>query len=81
LTYFNFKVKEAQLEINPSAGNREELSKAEADLKKYLHMEEEYWKQKAGMRWFQDGDKNTKKFHSYVKGRRRKLHIAKIKNS
>jgi len=75
------KVKEAQLEINSYACNMEELSKAEANLKKFLHLEDEYWKQKAGMRWFQDGDKNTKKFHSYVKGRRRKLHIAKIKNS
>ncbi|KAG5630392.1 hypothetical protein H5410_002109 [Solanum commersonii] len=63
------KVKEAQFEINPSAGNMEELSKAEADLKKFLHLEEEYWKQKAGMRWFRDG------------GRKRKLNIAKIKNS
>lgn len=28
----------------------------------------------------QDGDKNTQFFHSYVKGRRRKLHIGEIQN-
>lgn len=28
----------------------------------------------------QDGDKNTKVFHSYVKGRRKKFHISRIQN-
>lgn len=28
------------------------------------------------MRWFEDGDRNTKFFHSYVKERRRKLNIS-----
>ncbi|XP_015168062.1 uncharacterized protein [Solanum tuberosum] len=54
------------------------LSKAEADLKRYRHIEEEYWRQKAGMKWYTDGDKNTKFFHAYVKGKRRKLHIKEI---
>lgn len=35
---------------------------------------------KTGMKWLQDGDKNTKIFHSYIKGRSRKLHINKILN-
>jgi len=30
------------------------------------------------MRWFKDGDRNTKFFHNYVKGRRRKLFISEI---
>ncbi|XP_059285213.1 uncharacterized protein LOC132038577 [Lycium ferocissimum] len=52
-----------------------------AELNSYLHLEEEHWKQKSGMRWFKDGDKNTKFFHSYVKGRRKKLALQRIQNS
>ncbi|KAH0721346.1 hypothetical protein KY290_006336 [Solanum tuberosum] len=44
------KVKEAQMEIHPSESNREGLRKVEAELKKFLKMEEEFWKQKAGMK-------------------------------
>lgn len=72
------RVKEIQLEINPTQINRSKLSKVEAELRKYLHIEEEYWRQKAGMKWFRDGDRNTKFFHSFVKGRRKKLHIGEI---
>ncbi|KAH0744967.1 hypothetical protein KY290_032960 [Solanum tuberosum] len=72
------KVKEIQLEINATEENRADLKRAEANLKKILYLEEEFWKQKAGMRWFQDGDKNTRFFHNYVKGRRKKLHLAEI---
>jgi len=73
------KAKEMQLEINPTEENKSSLRKTEAELKRYLHIEKDYWKQKAGMRWFQKGDKNTKFFHAYVKGRRRKLQISEIK--
>ncbi|XP_049370570.1 uncharacterized protein LOC125835476 [Solanum verrucosum] len=73
------RAKKVQLEINASEENRTTLKKSEADLKKYLHIEEEYWKQKAGMRWFKDGDRNTKFFHAFVNGRRRKMHIFVIK--
>lgn len=30
------------------------------------------------MRWFNDGDRNTKFSHSYVKGRRRRLQLNEI---
>ncbi|XP_049388501.1 uncharacterized protein LOC125852861 [Solanum stenotomum] len=74
------KVKEEQLEVQPTQANRAELSKMEAELRKYLSIEEEYWRQKAGMKWFQEGDRNTKFFHSYVRGRRKKLHLERIKD-
>jgi len=74
------RIKENQFEINPSAGNRTDLSRMEAELKKYLKIEEEYWKIKAGMRWYVDRDRNTKFFHPYVKGRRKKLHMSQITN-
>ncbi|KAH0742871.1 hypothetical protein KY290_030864 [Solanum tuberosum] len=70
------KVKESQLEIQPIANNRAELNKLEAELKNFFKHEEEFWKQKARMKWFKEGDANTKFFHSYVTGRRKKLHIA-----
>ncbi|XP_059295510.1 uncharacterized protein LOC132048842 [Lycium ferocissimum] len=41
------KVKELQFELNPSSLNREALHKAQADLNRYLCLEEEYWKQKS----------------------------------
>lgn len=30
------------------------------------------------MKWFKDGDKNTRFFHNYVKGRRKKLKLIEI---
>lgn len=54
------------------------MKRAEANLKKYIYLEEEFWRKKAGMRWFKDGHKNTRFFHNYVKGRRKKLHVAEI---
>ncbi|KAK4726324.1 hypothetical protein R3W88_031241 [Solanum pinnatisectum] len=73
-------VKETQLKIQPSERNRVELHKLEAELKKYLRFEEEFWKQKAGIKWFSESDMNTKKIHSYVKGKRKKLHISAIES-
>ncbi|XP_070048553.1 uncharacterized protein [Nicotiana tomentosiformis] len=35
------------------------LQKAQSELKKYLNIEEQYWKQKSGMNWFAEGDRNT----------------------
>lgn len=40
-------------------------------MKMLLKIEEDYWKQKAGMNWFRKGDKNTKFFHPYVKGKKK----------
>ncbi|KAH0712322.1 hypothetical protein KY289_008281 [Solanum tuberosum] len=73
-----FKVKEQQMEVRPTNQNKKELAKAEEVVRSYYQIEEEYGKQKAGMQWFKEGDKNTKFFHSYVKGRRRKLMIWEI---
>lgn len=72
------KAKETALEIYPTAENRTELKKVEVELIKSLKIEEEYWKKKAGMKWFTPGDRNTKFFHVYVQGERRKLHIHEI---
>ncbi|XP_049393529.1 uncharacterized protein LOC125857915 [Solanum stenotomum] len=44
------KVKEAQFEIDPSSKNRSELGRVEANLKRFLKVEEDFWRQKAGKR-------------------------------
>ncbi|KAH0693469.1 hypothetical protein KY285_020566 [Solanum tuberosum] len=59
------KIKEKLFEESPNAKNREVLQRAHAEYKKYLHFEEIFWQQKAGI----------------VKGRRRKLQIQRIQNA
>lgn len=46
------KDKKAAFEIDPSPINRAELKKTETELKRYIKLGGEYWKQKVGMRWF-----------------------------
>ncbi|XP_060202720.1 uncharacterized protein LOC132631137 [Lycium barbarum] len=74
------KTHEALFEAYPSHANREKLQKVQAEITRALHIEEEYWKQKSGMTWFQEGDKNSKFFHAYVKGRRKLLQLKRIQN-
>lgn len=71
-------IKEGQLKMYPTPENREHLHRVSAELRKYSLFEKEFWRQKFRMRWFGEGDRNTKFFHSYVNGRRKKLNIAEI---
>ncbi|XP_019242662.1 PREDICTED: uncharacterized protein LOC109222805, partial [Nicotiana attenuata] len=73
-------VHEAEFEVNPTKHNRQRLQKVQAELNKVLALEEKYWKQKAGMAWFKEGDRNTKFFHAQVRSRRKKLQISRIQN-
>ncbi|XP_060202654.1 uncharacterized protein LOC132631071 [Lycium barbarum] len=50
-------------------------------MTKALHIEEEYWKQKSSMTWFQERDKNSKFFHSNVKRRSKRLQLKRIHDS
>lgn len=74
-------VHETQFERFPTYQNRERLQKVQAELIRYLALEEEFWKQKSGMTWFQDGDRNTKFFHAQVNGRRRRLQLKQIQDT
>ncbi|XP_075086207.1 uncharacterized protein LOC142168930 [Nicotiana tabacum] len=58
--------------------NRAKLHEVETDLTKYYHLVEEFWRQKAGIQWFKDGDRNSKFFHAHVRGKRKKLHVSRI---
>ncbi|XP_019240205.1 PREDICTED: uncharacterized protein LOC109220196 [Nicotiana attenuata] len=74
------RVKEMLFEEEPTIENRIVLQKAQSELKKYLSIEEKYWKQKAGMTWFAEGDRNTSFFQNYVNGKRKKLQLKRIKS-
>ncbi|XP_016558053.2 uncharacterized protein LOC107857722 [Capsicum annuum] len=74
------KVREKQLEEDPSGLNRPNFFKAHAELNMQLKREEDYWIQKAGNEWFKDGEKKTNFFHTIVKERRSRLRISKIQN-
>uniref|UniRef100_A0A3Q7IXR0 Reverse transcriptase domain-containing protein n=1 Tax=Solanum lycopersicum TaxID=4081 RepID=A0A3Q7IXR0_SOLLC len=71
------KVNETQFELDPSGTNREKLHRSQVELRKHLQREEEFWKQKAGMEWFKEGERNTKFFHTIVKGRRKRMRFTK----
>ncbi|XP_019234735.1 PREDICTED: uncharacterized protein LOC109215174 [Nicotiana attenuata] len=73
-------VHEAEFERHPTYENRKRLQKVQAELIRYLSLEEEFWRQKSGMAWFQDGDRNTKFFHAQVNGRRKRLQLKRIQN-
>ncbi|XP_075087618.1 uncharacterized protein LOC142169628 [Nicotiana tabacum] len=73
-------VKEMLFEEEPTIENRIILQRTQSELKKYLSLEEQYWKQKAGMTWFAEGDRNTSFFHNHVNGNRKKLQIKRIQN-
>ncbi|XP_059295507.1 uncharacterized protein LOC132048838 [Lycium ferocissimum] len=66
--------------MQPTPINRESLHRVQAKLTKFLHLEEELWKQKAGTQWFQYRDRNTKFFHAYVKGRRKRLQVKRTQD-
>ncbi|XP_060190710.1 uncharacterized protein LOC132619973 [Lycium barbarum] len=74
------QVHEQEFEQNPTGLNRERLQRVQADLIRFYAIEEKFWRQKAGMLWFQDGDRNTKFFHAHVNGKRTKLQLQRIQD-
>ncbi|VFR03255.1 unnamed protein product [Cuscuta campestris] len=65
-------------EKDPSPANREQENKAKAQLILATDYELSYWKQKANIKWMEEGDCNSKFFHAFVKGRRAKNQIRRI---
>lgn len=74
------KIKEALFESDPFPQNRMVLGQAQAKLKKYIKYEEEYWRLKAEIKWFVEGDRNTRFFHNLVNGKRKRLQVRRIQN-
>lgn len=50
------KIKEQIFKENPSAVNKMFLQQAQAEIKKYIHYEKEFWRQKVGITWHAEGD-------------------------
>ncbi|XP_059310982.1 uncharacterized protein LOC132062424 [Lycium ferocissimum] len=79
-------------EGNPFTKFHHKLKKQIASLEEVIKVHEEQFEtsptvqnrerlhRKSGLAWFQDGDRNSKKFHAYVKGRRKKLGVHNIQD-
>ncbi|XP_060200373.1 uncharacterized protein LOC132628624 [Lycium barbarum] len=77
-----FKQKIKILKGAPSAWkNRIVFQLAQAEMKKYLHYKEDFWRQKAGYTWLSEGDRSTRFFHNLVNGRRKRLQVNRIQIS
>ncbi|KAG0478706.1 hypothetical protein HPP92_013425 [Vanilla planifolia] len=69
---------EAALDSCPNSVNAARLDSAYRSLQLRLKAEEEYWRQKAGLRWLNEGDANTNFFHATVKMKQHSLGIHKL---
>ncbi|XP_042003915.1 uncharacterized protein LOC121752889 [Salvia splendens] len=67
-----------RFEQDQSPCNRTEMNRTAAELVLRLKMEEDYWKQKAAIRWSVEGERNTKFFQGWVKQKRAKSRIHSI---
>lgn len=54
--------------------------KIERHLEDFYVEEELYWRQRMGKHWLMAGDSNTKFFHQFVNGRRRKGNFIQLEN-
>ncbi|VFQ63978.1 unnamed protein product [Cuscuta campestris] len=81
LTQAKDKSIEAEKEFltNPSPSNRQALSLAQVELQNASLNEISFWKQKSHLNWLELGDRNSKFYQSYVKGRRKKLRIGRVR--
>mgnify|MGYP004717855527 CR=1 FL=1 len=77
--HFGTAVKETEAGLERAEGgvanddsdeDPEELHKAQTELNRALVIEEQFWRQKARVKWLSSGDRNTRYFHAMVKQRR-----------
>ncbi|XP_075081792.1 uncharacterized protein LOC142166427 [Nicotiana tabacum] len=59
---------------------RTKLARTKAEFTSFLILQEKVLRQKARVKWLDEGDANTTYFHRVIKDRRRKFSILKIKN-
>lgn len=66
---------ELAFDADPSKSNKIGVCGAKKELDDMLQPEEQYWRQKANVKWVKESDLNTKLFHHSVSHRRQKLFI------
>ncbi|KAG6467116.1 hypothetical protein ZIOFF_075057 [Zingiber officinale] len=63
---------------DPTEQSRTHRSECQARLFRVLDMEEDFWKQRAAIRWMGEGERNTKFFHSTVQKKRTASRLFRI---
>ncbi|XP_009772930.1 uncharacterized protein [Nicotiana sylvestris] len=74
------ELKDIDIEDN-SEKSREDVNMAHAQYIRWLSLQESILKQKSQIKWFEEGEKNTRHFHSILIEKRRRQQINRIKNS
>lgn len=72
---------EAEYIDNDTEDYRAQVHQAQAEHTKWLKYEESILKQKANIRWLEEGDANTKYFHAIINEKRRRRTLQRIQNS
>ncbi|KAG6476888.1 hypothetical protein ZIOFF_066136 [Zingiber officinale] len=73
-----FESAEKAFDSSPTLENKIYMAKCQASLFHILDMEEMFWKQKVAVKWFGEGERNTKLFHNLVRKRRMTSRIFRI---
>ncbi|KAG6536581.1 hypothetical protein ZIOFF_001639 [Zingiber officinale] len=73
-----FESAEKAFDCSLTLENKIYMVKCQASLFHILDMEEMFWKQKAAVKWFREGERNTKLFHNLVRKRRMTSRIFRI---
>ncbi|KAL0445894.1 UNVERIFIED_CONTAM: hypothetical protein Slati_1717300 [Sesamum latifolium] len=66
----NLKEADEAYDLDPCDRTLVERNRCLAELVRALVQEEAFWKQKAGVKWAKDGERNTRYFHSLVTKKR-----------
>lgn len=79
------KIMDLQNMLNSLRGRRDGVSLAkirqiDGELNSVLDQQDIYWKQRAKQFWLCKGDRNTKFFHSYASGRKKKNFIKRLRD-
>lgn len=70
---------ENQFDLSNSLPDLIQLNRGQALFFQALADKEQFWKQKARVKWLADGDRNTKYFHASTMEKRSRLRISRIR--